>query len=305
MWLFRSGQDEIDPEVGQAYIGGDLQSRFAQRLGYVVAMTVWHGFSKGLLLRVVRTLLGGENEISFEVLETLGPASLRLELRRCERAEDNHLFFGACYSHVEAPLTAPSVERPEIQRNITVLIGRECDGEKDGISFIALNILKVLDKYASIGVQRCRDSLIIKVAQTSFDKISLLCIECDNAERKRRAICLLETLSNLIDDRLCFSGVGSEKTSRLPLRNRADELPVNVTQTNSESVHSGIFFDTAWTWEGRESTPVIGPIGECDKVFTLAAVVPREQKAWNMGGHTFAEYGFLVHRLIVGILIAG
>ena len=156
--------------------------RLAQRLSHVFAMTVGYTCTEGLPHQGPSALLG-EDEIPLEVLEAPGLASLRLELCGREGAEDDDLPPGPCDRHIEAALASPTIERPEIQRNIAALIGRECDGEEDRVPLVSLNILEVLDEDALVGVQGCRDLLVVEVAQAGLDEIALLSIECDHTQR--------------------------------------------------------------------------------------------------------------------------
>ena len=91
--------------------------------------------------------------------------------------EDDNLLLRTRHCHVETPLAAYTIERPEIHREAPFFIRREAYGEEDYIRLVSLHVLQILHKI-------CPVAFLAKELAISrsglFAKVKELCGETPN-----------------------------------------------------------------------------------------------------------------------------
>lgn len=110
---------------------------------------------------------------------------------------EHHLSSCPRDGHVETAFSTAAVQRPEVERQHSLIVHAERHRKEDHVSLVTLHVLKILDEEPLLDgvLQRLQHPAVLVIAQETLDQPSLLLVERDDADRwAPLALMLIEAL---------------------------------------------------------------------------------------------------------------
>ena len=174
--------------------------------------------SPGLHLRNVHWLTAPARILQkpFQIMNTLGRGSGSVHHFRPDACEDLHFLFGSGDGHVQPLPAVFSVERSEIQRDLSFLIRTIADAEENHIPLISLDILQILHENRFLhGKDSFFDFRVIlqRLGQGVFNHVLLGHAEGDDAYGIVFSFLILQSRHDFSHHRFRFLWIGSGAAS--------------------------------------------------------------------------------------------
>ena len=181
--LVRTGQHEVDREGRVPDPDVDRQPPRAQRLGDLVAVPV-HGQRKGRGGQAGRhPAVARQLQVGAQVLETLVPGALSVQILGVEAGEDQDLPPRPGDGHVEAALPSGLGQGAQAQGYPAAGVGREGHREQDRVPLLALHVLQVLHEQPVGLLQGPGHPVGVgPLPQEALNKVPLRGVEGDDAQ---------------------------------------------------------------------------------------------------------------------------